>query len=159
MIIQLRYLSRYHLSIDYARQVYLFILINVFMLASAIAQTNSVAGIVTDESGNPLPGVLIQLTSEPSKGTISDINGYYSIDVAPTDILKFSFIGYISREITVGSQTKIDIKFEPDVTALDEIVVVGYGVQKRENLTGSVTQVTPEALADRPTINLSESSD
>ena len=110
MIIQLRNWWRYHLSIDHVRQVFLFSLINVFMLTSAIAQTQSVAGIITDESDNPLPGVLIQLTAEPSKGTISDINGYYSIDVAPTDILKFSFIGYISREITVGSQTKIDIK-------------------------------------------------
>ena len=76
------------------RKVFLFSLLYAFLLASVIAQTSSVVGVVTDESGNPLPGVLIQLSAEPSKGTISDINGYYRIDVAPADILKFSFVGY-----------------------------------------------------------------
>ena len=156
MTIRLRSLWIYHLLIKEWRKGFLFFSLYSSLLASVTAQTSSLVGVVTDESGNPLPGVLIQLTAEPSKGTVSDVNGNYRIDVAPTNILKFSFIGYISQEITVGSQTKIDIKLEPDITALDEIVVVGYGVQKRENLTGSVTQVTPEAMADRPTINLSE---
>ena len=157
MRVQLRNLWIYHLLINQGRKVLLFPLLYAFLFASVTAQTNSVVGTVTDESGNPLPGVLIQLAAEPSKGTISDVNGNYNLEASPVDILKFSFIGYISQEITVGYQSQINIKFEPDITAMDEIVVVGYGVQKRENLTGSVTQVTPKALADRPTINLSES--
>ena len=92
MTIILRSLWIYHLLIKEWRKGFLFFSLYSSLLASVTAQTSSLVGVVTDESGNPLPGVLIQLTAEPSKGTISDVNGSYKIDAAPTDILKFSFV-------------------------------------------------------------------
>lgn len=139
------------------KKIWLISLHFVFVVASVSAQTIIVKGLITDESGNTLPGVTIQLVADPTIGTISDVNGYYQVEATSTDILKFSFVGFISQEIPVGAQTEINVRFEPDITALDEIVVVGYGVQKKVNLTGSVSQVSAEALADRPTVNLSES--
>jgi TonB-linked SusC/RagA family outer membrane protein len=113
-----------------------------------------VSGLVSDESGDPLVGVNIGIKGT-SQGTVSDAKGQYSIDVSSNEsVLVFSFVGYSSQEITVGSRTKINVSLSPNDKVLDEVVVVGFGTQKKENLTGAVSTVNSKALADRPIPNV-----
>jgi TonB-linked SusC/RagA family outer membrane protein len=107
-----------------------------------------VTGRVTDATGAALPGVNI-LEKGTINGAITDVDGRYAITVASSNsVLSFSFIGYVTREITVGAQTTVDVVMAEAVSALDEIVVVGYSTQTRKSLTGSVAQVDATALAE-----------
>lgn len=101
---------------------------------------SQVSGNVTDETGEPLPGVNI-LVRGTTQGTITDIKGNYTIEVPEDAILIFSFIGYVTEQITPGSREVIDIQLTPDVTALQEVVVVGYGTSTKKELTGAVSVV------------------
>lgn len=108
-----------------------------------------ITGTITDESGVLLPGVNI-IIKGTTTGTISDGNGNYSIDIPPGDIiLVFSFIGYQTQEVLVETQTIINIILKEEILALEELIVVGYGTQKKANLTGAVTQVSSEKLENR----------
>ena len=105
-----------------------------------------VTGVVSDAvSGDFLPGVSIMIKGT-STGTITDPSGNYSMTVTEGDILVFSFIGYLEEEIQVGSQTEINMSLSPDIIGLDEVVVIGYGVQKKKLVTGATTQVKAEDL-------------
>lgn len=116
----------------------------------------TVTGTVTDESGGGLPGVSI-LVKGTQKGTTTDASGKYKLDVPDEKaILVFSFVGYLSQEITIGSQTTLNVSLKPDTKALEEVVVVGYGVQKKANLTGSVASIDQKFLANRPITNSSQ---
>ena len=118
--------------------------------------TMSVSGTVTErESQEPLTGVNI-LVKGTGSGTITDLDGNYTLEVDAGEILVFSFIGYVSQEIEVGQQSTIDIALEPDYAKLDEIVVVGYGQQKRSNLTGSISSVNVDNIENRPVIRLDQ---
>ncbi|MFC2104555.1 SusC/RagA family TonB-linked outer membrane protein [Bacteroidota bacterium] len=111
-----------------------------------IAQTK-VTGVVTDaEEGLTLPGVTI-LEKNSGIGSITNIDGEYSITVPSNAILVFSYVGYASQEITVGSQTIINIQLNKQVELLDEIIIIGYGVQKKSDKTGAVSQVKAEDLS------------
>src|SRR5690606_6283853 len=100
-----------------------------------------VSGKVTDqENGEELPGVNI-LEKGTSNGTVTDIDGNYSINVNETATLVVSFIGYTKQEIALEGRNIINISLAPDIESLDEIIVVGYGVQRRSDLTGSVSSV------------------
>lgn len=114
-----------------------------------------VAGTVSDREG-PLAGTSV-VVKGTSTGTTTDVNGRYSIKV-PDDrsVLQFSYLGYVKREVTVGGQRMIDMLLDEDIRQMDEVVVVGYGVQKKLNLTGAVDQVTSEAFANRPITNISQ---
>ncbi len=104
-------------------------------------QQKRITGRVTDATGEALPGVNI-LEKGTINGAISDADGRYALSVAgPSPVLNFSFIGYITQEVAVGAQTTIDVVLAEAVSALDEIVVVGYSTQARKSLTGSVSQV------------------
>ena len=117
----------------------------------------TVSGKVTEEDGSPLPGVNI-IEKGTTNGTTSDAQGAYSLNVInENSVLVFSFIGYVSQEITVSSQTTLNITLVSDIETLSEIVVVGYGEQKKETLTGSVTTVSGKEIAKSPAINLSNS--
>ncbi|MDR1173036.1 MAG: carboxypeptidase-like regulatory domain-containing protein, partial [Bacteroidales bacterium] len=101
----------------------------------------TVAGIVTDLAGEVLPGANVTIKGTVT-GVVSDMDGKYSITVPDrTAILSFSFIGYVTREITVGDQKNIDVSLSEDATELEEIVVVGYGTQKKATLTGAVASI------------------
>ncbi len=108
-------------------------------------QSITVTGKVTEmESGEGLPGVNVYVVGT-TQGTITDIDGNYSIEVPSTEsVLAFSSVGFILEEITVGNQAVINITMSPDITALEEIVVVGYGTQKRAEVTSSVASVKQE---------------
>lgn len=105
-----------------------------------------VEGRVTDESGEPLPGVNIVIRGT-AIGCVSDINGNYSIRCPEDGILVFSFIGYVTEEERINNNHSVDVKLNPDVKQLSEVVVVGYGVQTRREMTGSVASITTGRLA------------
>ncbi len=114
----------------------------------------TVTGRVTDDKGEALPGVNIVLKGSAT-GQVTDVNGRYSIGVLGTDdVLIFSFVGYISREISVRNRTIIDVELVQDTKALEEVVVVGYGTQKKVNLTGAVATISGKELQQTPTHNL-----
>ena len=120
-------------------------------------QQHTVAGRVIDNAtGEPLPGASIVIRGT-SIGTTTGVDGEYSLNVpGPDAVLVFSFIGYHSQEIIVGDQQVIEISLIEDVRLLDEIVVVGYGTQRRANLTGAVDQISSEALENRTVTNLTQ---
>lgn len=113
-----------------------------------------VTGKITDATSAPLPGVNI-LIKGTSSGTVSDSNGDYSIEVSdPNAVLVFSFIGHVTQEIALAGQTRIDVKLVEDTQTLSEVVVVGYGTQRKSDLTGAVGQVTSKEVLERPVSNV-----
>ena len=107
----------------------------------AFAQSHQLSGIITDATGEPMIGVSIT-EKGTANGTISDIDGKYRISkLSDKSVLVYSYLGYITQEITAGSQSTINISLKEDVEALDEVVVIGYGVVKKRDLTGSVSSV------------------
>ena len=120
--------------------------------ASAFAQTKTVTGTVTDAANEPLIGasVLVQGTST---GTITDMDGKYSISVTPEDVLVFSYVGMTSQTIKVGTQNVINVTLKEDSQVLAETVVIGYGSAKKRDLTGSITNIKGEELANKPAMN------
>ncbi|MCE5345535.1 MAG: TonB-dependent receptor [Bacteroidales bacterium] len=116
---------------------------------AAVMQQKRITGTVTDANGNPMPGVNVQVEGT-TIGSISDINGKYSIEGQnANNVLTFSFIGYVSQKVAVGNKVVIDVSLSEELQALEEVVVVGYGTQKKMNITGSVSAVNSEALEMR----------
>ncbi|WP_375582630.1 carboxypeptidase-like regulatory domain-containing protein [Cyclobacterium xiamenense] len=115
----------------------------------------TVTGTVTDENGEALPGVTVFIPGT-SFGTVTDVDGKYSLSVPEGSRLLFSFIGYASKEIEVGNSAILDIILQADVTALDEVVVVGYGTFRKRDMTGSVSSVSSESVSKVPTPNVDQ---
>ncbi len=126
------------------------------VLSPNAAQQSRVTGTVTDATtGEALAGVNVRIQGTTT-GTITDIEGKYSIEVAGSDkTLVFSFIGYLSESVPINEQSIINVMLKLDVQALEEVVVVGYGIQKKVNLTGSVSAVNANDIKDVPVNNLS----
>ena len=131
----------------YIGVVILAILVLTPSNAWSIQQGHTVTGKVTiSEDGSTLPGVNV-VEKGTSNGTITNTEGYYSLTVTDQNaIILFSWIGFKTQEITVGSQTSIDVIMSPDILALDEVVVVGYGTRMKSELTGSVVSLPKERL-------------
>ncbi|GAB2770239.1 TonB-dependent receptor [Rhabdobacter roseus] len=120
------------------------------LIASSYGQTLSVSGRVTSrESGESLPGVSI-LVKGTTQGTTTDANGTYRLDVPANAVLVYSFIGFTQREEPVGQRSTLDVALQPDVMALEQVVVVGYGTQKSTRITGAIAQVKATDLEERP---------
>jgi TonB-dependent starch-binding outer membrane protein SusC len=135
--------------------LYLFT-VCVGLLQTISAQT--VTGTVTGaDDGQPLPGVNIMIKGT-AQGAITDLNGQYNIDVTGIEgaTLVFSYVGYLAQEVVVGSQTTIDVVLGVDATGIDEVVVVGYGTQKRSEVTGAITSVDTEQLTALPATTADE---
>ena len=113
------------------------------------AQDIQVTGTVNDETGSPLPGVSILLKGT-TRGTTTDLDGKYSISGPSSGVLVFSFIGYNTVEETIGSRSKIDLSLTPDMSNLEEVVVVGYGTQKKSQLTGAISSVGNKEIQELP---------
>ncbi len=109
-------------------------------------------GTVTDAANEPLIGasVLVQGTST---GTITDMDGKYSISVTPEDVLVFSYVGMTTQSVKVGAQNVINVTLKEDSQVLAETVVIGYGSAKKRDLTGSITNVKGEEIANKPATN------
>mgnify|MGYP000277138305 CR=1 FL=1 len=122
----------------------------VFAQQDQITVTGRVIG---EDSPDGLPGVTVQIKGT-SKGVISDIDGNYQISTAPDDVLIYSFMGYHSIEQSVNNRNVINVTLPLDVKGLEEVVIVGYGEQKKANLTGAVTSIDTKDLDEIPTGNL-----
>lgn len=120
------------------------------------AMDRTVTGkVISTADDLPMPGVTVVLKGS-IKGTTTDVDGNYSIEVPDEGgVLVFSFIGYTTQEIQIGNQSVIDIRFEEDTQGLEEVIVVGYGTQKKVNVTGAVAEVGGEVLTSRPVTNAS----
>ncbi|MBT3382617.1 MAG: TonB-dependent receptor [Prolixibacteraceae bacterium] len=128
----------------------------IFMVTAVWAQEKTITGAVTDESGQPLPGVTVIIEGTVT-GAVTNIDGNYSLSV-PADAanLAFSFVGMKTVIVPIENKTVIDLVMEAETIGLEEIVTVGYGTQKKVNLTGSVTSVQAEDLVKAPVANVSE---
>ncbi len=115
----------------------------------------TVRGRVVDETSAPIPGVNV-LVKGTTNGTTTDSDGRYALDVdSESSVLVFSFIGYVTQEIPVGAQTSIDVNMVQDIQSLQEVVVVGYGEQKKTTITGAVTSIKSDVISQAPVSNLS----
>ena len=130
----------------------------LFFLVSASALAQTVSGRVTSGvDGQPLPGVSV-LVKGTTTGTTTDADGEYTLSVPSlqNSVLTMSFIGYKVQEIPVNNRTQINVTMEEDVTTINEVVVIGYGTQKRSDLTGAVGSVSEERLRERPATSLNQ---
>ena len=131
-----------------------------FLLSSswvAFGQNQTITGKVTDEKGEALIGVNI-IVKETNKGTSTNADGKYSLSVpGSSSKIIFTFVSYESKEVTVGNQSIINVSLTPDAKSLSEVIVVGYGVQKKATVSGSVVSVKGSDLQKSPSVNLSNS--
>lgn len=121
---------------------------------TVFAQNEAISGTVIDNSGQPIPGASI-IVKGTTTGTSTDFDGNFTINASPANVLLVSYIGYAPQEISVGSQKTINITLQEDVAKLDEVVVLGYGTQKRSDISGSVSEIAQKEIAKNPTPNLS----
>ena len=129
-----------------------FLLILLLCPIFIFGQT-SINGIVTDEiSSSPIAGVNV-LVKGSNTGTATDFDGNYSINLKKGDILSFSYVGYMTQQVTLGDQTSLNIVLIEDTSSLDEIVVIGYGSVKKEDLTGAADLVTSEDFNQGPVLS------
>lgn len=125
-------------------------------LTHAFAQSSSVNGSVTDEEGEGLPGVTV-LVKGTTNGTVTDIEGNYSLNVADAkSTLVFSYIGFKSQEVPVGNNTLLNITLATDSKQLEEVVVVGYGTQKKSDLTGAISSVGAKDIEKAAPVNATQ---
>jgi TonB-linked SusC/RagA family outer membrane protein len=118
----------------------------VVIIAKESMQEIKVQGVVTDADGTPLPGVNV-IEKGTMNGTITDADGNYSLNVESTDaVLVFSFIGYLSEEVTVGAQESVNVSLIQSIEALEEVVVIGYGIQKKSVVTGAIAKVSTDII-------------
>lgn len=116
-------------------------------------QAKKISGTITDKSGEPIIGANVTVKGT-TNGTTSDFDGKYTLDAAPGNILVVSYIGYTSKEVPVGNQSSLNIVLSENTQALEEVVVVGYGTQKKVNLSGAVATVNTELIKDRVQTNV-----
>ncbi len=133
---------------------YLSLFILLFFSVSAFAQGRMISGKVTDESGSGLPGVTVQVKGTTT-GTITDINGNYNLNISQ-GVLRFSYIGFVTQEIPVTNQTTINVVLVEETRQLNEVVIVGYGTQKKKDLTTAVAVVGEKEIKDRPLISAAQ---
>ena len=132
-------------------------LVLLTLSSSALAQSRRVQGQITDANGVPLFGVTVFEKGTVNNGVVSSEDGTYSITVAGSEsVLLFSSIGFVNQETTVGNRSTINIILEEDFTTLEEVVVVGYGTEKKVNLSGAVDQVNAAQLEKRPISNITQ---
>ncbi|MBN2214527.1 MAG: TonB-dependent receptor [Bacteroidales bacterium] len=132
---------------------------NLIVIAPKVElQQILVKGVITDaNTGEVLPGVNI-IIEGTSTGVVSDMDGQYSIEVpGPDAVLAFSFVGYLAETVNVNGQTVIDVAMTPEIQALDEVVVIGYGTQRRRDVTGSIASMSSEGIRENASSNLSQS--
>lgn len=117
----------------------------------------SISGTVVDQDNTPIPGATVIVVGT-NTGTVTDIDGKFNVDASPGQVIRISFIGFESAEVTVGNQTEINVSLNEDTSSLEEVVVVGYGTQRKSDLTGAISSVTSEDLKETPAGNFLEQS-
>ncbi|WP_129714612.1 TonB-dependent receptor [Pedobacter sp. SYP-B3415] len=124
---------------------------------AVLAQQKSVSGKVTNSKNEVLPGVTVLLKSNKQNGTVTDAGGLFKINAAPGDVLVFTFVGFKTKEVPVGAEAGITVTLDEETGNLQDVVVVGYGVQKKAVVSGAIASVKGEELTKSPTVNLSNS--
>jgi TonB-dependent starch-binding outer membrane protein SusC len=131
------------------------LLLSVLNLA-AYGQGKQITGRVTDSDGNGLPGATVMVKATTT-GVVTDVDGNFKITVPGNEaILVFSFIGYLTQEIQVNEQTSVSVQLTTEASKIDEVVVIGYGTQKKKDLTTAVTVVGLKEIKDRPMVSAAE---
>ena len=126
------------------------LLLACFFSIATSAQTPAVSGTVTDSSNaEALIGVTV-MEKGTQNGVSTDFDGNFTINVAPNATLEFSYVGYNAKEVKVSGKTNLNVTLEQTATALDELVVIGYGVQRKSDVTGSITSLGAEEINDVP---------
>lgn len=137
----------------------LLMIFSVLAIADLDAQSSSITGTVLDsETSEPLPGVTVLLKGT-NTGTTTDIDGKYKINLADdvkTPVLVYSFVGFTKQEVNVGDRSIVDVDLKVDMQSLDEVIVVGYGSQKKSLLTGSISKIDEKALDNIKTVRVEQ---
>ena len=147
---------------SYHRYLWLFLLlifgVSYHTVTAQITGNNqdvmTVTGIVTNENGIPIPGASV-LVENTKQGTVTDFDGNYSIDAATGASLQFSYVGYVTQNITVTNRT-VNVQLVPDTQSLEEVVVIGYGTVSKKDLVSSVSSVDGEVLQNQPVVRLDQ---
>jgi TonB-dependent starch-binding outer membrane protein SusC len=130
---------------------------NVVVITPAMAQQTKITGVVNDaNTGEALPGVNV-VVKGTTRGVTTDMDGKFSIDAGAADVLVFSYVGYLSQEVATAGQSNLKVALAPDVKKLDEVVVIGYGVVKKRDLTGAVSTIKSEDIAKSASSNALQS--
>jgi TonB-dependent SusC/RagA subfamily outer membrane receptor len=125
-------------------------LLSLVLCFESLTAQKTISGTIQDENNEPLIGATI-IMKGTNQGTVSDVNGNYSIEVRDeNDILVFSFLGYLTEEIPVGSKSSVNVSLIPDFTGMEEVVVIGYGTIKKRDLTAPVASIGAEQIKDIP---------
>ena len=127
----------------------------LFSLNILAQDQKKVTGVITDLKGEPIIGASV-VAKGTTTATISDIDGAFSLDVSNNPVLTISYIGYISQEVPTLGKSDLKIILKEDSKILDEIVVVGYGVMRKTDLTGSVSSISAKTIKDKPVANIGE---
>jgi TonB-linked SusC/RagA family outer membrane protein len=140
----------------FSRHVFLFVFLQLVFVTGIFSQNITITGTVTEaETGDVLPGVNV-VVSGTTQGSITSVDGEYRISVPAGAVLRFSYIGYQIEEIPVNGRTEINVVLEKESTMMDEIVVVGYGTARRQDLTGSIASVSSDVIDKVPLANAAE---
>ncbi|MBQ1209510.1 MAG: TonB-dependent receptor [Bacteroidales bacterium] len=126
----------------------------LLMSQNASAQKKTISGTVFDNDNFPLIGAAVMIGSDASTGVITDLDGNFTIQAKPSDVLTITYIGFATQTVTVGDQTKLTIVLSPDQNILDDVVVIGYGSVKKSDLTGSVVNVKMGDIKDTPALSI-----
>ncbi|MCU4174259.1 SusC/RagA family TonB-linked outer membrane protein [Carboxylicivirga sp. N1Y90] len=137
-------------------QFSVFAFLSLFFVIEASAQSKQVSGQIKDSFGESLPGVSV-VVQGTTNGTISDIEGKYTLNVDAKDVLVYSFIGMKSQSINVGDQVTINVTLLDDAIGLDEVVAIGYGTMKRSDLSGASTTIKADDYKDMPATDIAQS--
>ncbi|MDL5512273.1 TonB-dependent receptor [Arenibacter sp. M-2] len=138
--------------------LFLLMFVSFGFTTKSFSQEKKVTGTITDMDGTPLPGASVTLKENQALGVQSDFDGNYSIDVDGSETtLIFRYLGFVTKEVVVGNQTEINVVLEEDAQSLDEVVLVGYGSQKREEITAAIASVDVAELQKIPTSNIASS--
>ncbi len=128
----------------------------LFCSCSLFSQSLTITGVVTDaEDGSPLIGANVFIENTTT-GTTTDFDGNYTLSANSGDVLEFSYVGYKTQTVVVGATTTIDVVLSTDVASLGEVVVIGYGTQKKADLTGAISQLDDEDLQSTPASNVNQ---
>lgn len=133
------------------------LLFSLFIVHNSVGQTNvSLQGTVLDATGQPLPGVNVVIKGT-TNGTVTDLDGKYALQVPEDAVLVFTFVGFTAQEIPINGRSTIDISLEEDLGDLDEFVVVGYGIQRKSDLTGAISSVDSRDINRLPVSDVTQS--
>ena len=132
-------------------------LLTGLLVCAADINAQIVKGTITDKSGEPIIGATVQEVGLPGNGTVTDLDGKFSIDMkGGKKTLKISYVGMKTQTVTVGNRSSLSIKMEDDANNLNDVVVIGYGSVKRKDLTGSVATVDNKSLVEVPVASAEE---